>query len=100
MTEEKDFAIAIYFGIALAFGLHSHCRTRRQPLETTETDSAANQLGAHAKAHKTPATAHSVDCDLWLPLMHLSDLWIGESNYEDRLRTTGRVEHADHLVDH
>ena len=64
------FAFGI--GIELALSLLSEAAAI-----AAETDSAANQFGAHRRAHNTRA-AHFRFCGPWLPLAHLSDLWIGE----------------------
>jgi hypothetical protein len=59
-------------GIELALSLLSEAAAI-----AAETDSAANQFGAHGRAQNTRA-AHFRFCGLWLPLTHLSDFWIGE----------------------
>ena len=61
----------------LALNLHCHLLSEAAAI-AAETDSAANQFGAHGRARGTTARHVSVFCGLWLPLPHLSDLWIGE----------------------
>jgi len=60
----------------LALSLHCHCRARRQPLRPRRTPQPTSSERTAERAE--PRAAHFRFCGLWLPLTHLSDLWIGE----------------------
>jgi hypothetical protein len=69
---------AVIRGSALALRVHSLILQRGGRHLVAETDSAANQFGAHGTSRTTPARHISVVCGPCLPLAHLSDIWIGE----------------------